>query len=63
MKVYGIGILPLTRKLKNTVKYTQNWFADDSACIGELQSLLIWIELLLQEDPKSGYFLQLEKTF
>ena len=45
MKVYGIGILPLTRKLKNTVKYTQNWFADDSACIGELQSLLIWIEL------------------
>ena len=52
MKVYGIGILPLTRKLKNTVKYTQNWFADDSACIGELQSLLIWIELLLEEGPK-----------
>ena len=63
MKVYGIGILPLTRKLKNTVKYTQNWFADDSACIGELQSLLIWIDLLLEEGPKSGYFLQLEKCY
>jgi len=63
MKVYGIGILPLTRKLKNTVKYTQNWFADDSACIGELQSLLIWIELLLEEGPKSGYYLQLEKCY
>ena len=62
MKVYGVGILPLTRKLKNTVKYTQNWFADDSACIGELQSLLIWIELLLEEGPKSGYFLQLENV-
>jgi len=59
MKVYGIGILPLTRNLK----YTQNWFADDSACIGELQSLLIWIDLLLEEGPKSGYFLQLEKCY
>jgi len=47
MKVYGIGILPLTRKLKNTETYTQNWFADDSACIRELQRLLIWTELLL----------------
>ena len=51
MKVYDIGILPLTRKLKNTEKYTQNWFADDSACTGELQSLLIWIELLREEGP------------
>ena len=61
MKAYGIGQLPLTRKLKNLLLYIQSWFADDSSCAGPLENIVSWIEKLSIEGPKSGYYLQLEK--
>ena len=60
MKAYGIGQLPLTRKLKNPLLYIQSWFADDSSCTGPLENIVSWNEKL---GPKSGYYLQLEKCY
>ena len=71
MMFYGVGLLPLARKLRSDSNYilklkedstlnkdskwTQNWYADDSACVAELKSIIDWINLLLKEGPKYGY--------
>ena len=43
MLVYGIAILPLTKKLKNLEKWKQNWYADDSACLAKFKELKEWL--------------------
>jgi len=63
MLVYGIAILPLTKKLKNLEKWKQNWYADDSACLAKFKELKEWLELLILEGPKYGYFPEPEKSY
>jgi hypothetical protein len=63
MLLYGIAVLPLVRKLKNPVKWVQNWYADDSACLAPLQMLREWFGLLMQEGPKYGYFPEPQKSY
>ena len=64
MMFYGVGLLPLARKLKSDSNYTlklkedstlnkdskwtQNWYTDNSACVAELKSILEWLNLLLK---------------
>ena len=57
MMFYAIALLPLTSKLKNRSAFlleraellkkksswTQNWFADDSSCLSNLESILEWL--------------------
>ena len=42
MMLYAVAILPLIRSLKNPKRWTQNWYADDSACVTTLPSLHAW---------------------
>ena len=89
MKLYSIGLLPLTLKLKDSSafvktaiannefvssqnsgknlnsqdppRWTQSWYADDSACISSLEEVLFWMKLIIKEGPKYGYNLELTK--
>ena len=63
MLVYGLGILPQTRKLKNPSKHKQNWYANDSGCFAQLLQLKEWLELLIIEGPKYGYFPEPHKSY
>jgi hypothetical protein len=79
MMFYAIGLLPLTRKLKmgssflsklidnsevnEDIHWIQNWYADDSACLADFQSIRVWLKLLVDEGPKFGYFPEPEKSY
>ena len=63
MLVYGLGMLSLTRKLKNPDKWKQNWYADDSFCIAAFEALVEWLNLLLLDGPKYGDFPEAEKSY
>jgi len=56
MLFYGIGVLPLTRMLKKPDLWKQNWYADDSGCLGLFANLRQWLQLLLEEGPTFGDF-------
>jgi hypothetical protein len=62
MQAYAIGNLPLIRKLKNPEKWIQNWYADDGSCLGKIENLLEWLNLLMLEGPKHGYFNEISKN-
>ena len=39
MMMYGAAILPLIQSLENPYQWIQNWYANDSSCIGKLSSV------------------------
>ena len=62
MLVYGIGILPLTRKLKDPEKWKQNWYAEHSACLAKLLLMKEWLAALMEEGPAFGYYPEPDKA-
>ena len=62
MLLYGLAVLPLARTLKKPGSWTQNWYADDSACLARFELLREWLALLMIEGPKYGYFPKPEKS-
>ena len=52
---YGVSFFPPIRKLKDPKNVLQSWYADDSAAMGKLMKLEIWLKNLIKEDPAFGY--------
>ena len=63
MFFYGVSILPLIMKIKDPNSVLQTWYADDSATIGKLKKLEIWLINLMEEGPTFSYFPELSKRF
>ena len=42
--------------LEDSDEWVQNWYADDSLCVGELSSVRKWFNRLLTDRPAYGYF-------
>ena len=62
MMLYAVAVLPLIRSLEDSCEWVQNWYADDSSCVGELSSVRRWFDKLLIGGPAYGYFPEPSKT-
>ena len=62
MMLCVVAIFPHIYSLKNPKRWTQNWDADDSACMATLPSLYAWFNQLLSSGPAFGYLPQPAKT-
>ena len=61
MTMFALAIVPLIQKV-STKHTTQSWFADDSACGGQLRWLRKWWDSLLVMGPAFGYYPNAVKT-
>ena len=50
MAMYGIGILPLIKKLQ-TCDVTQTWYADDAAAAGSTANIRCWWDMITKAGP------------
>ena len=56
---YGIGVLPLIRKLRGShTRVTQSWYADDAGEGGKFILFFAHLWDLQARGPKRGYFLE-----
>ena len=62
MMLYAVTVLPLIRSLEDSCEWVQNWYADDSSCVGELSSVRRWFDRLSADGPAYGYFPEPSKT-
>ena len=63
MMMYAIAVLPLIHSLNDPQRWIQNWYADDSSCIGVLSSVRQWFKKLLSDGPAFGYFLSPQRLY
>ena len=61
MAMYGIGILPLIKKLQNC-DVTQAWYADDAAAAGSTANIRCWWDIITKAGPMFGYYPNASKT-
>jgi len=52
--MYAVAVLPLIHSLEDSHQWIQNWYADDSSCIGVLSSVRRWFDRLLSDGPAYG---------
>ena len=62
MMLYAVAVLPLIRSLEDSCDWVQNWYTDDSSCVGGLSSVRRWFNRLLIDGPAYGYFPEPSKT-
>ena len=59
--MYATALTPLIKSLEDA-EFMQNWYADDSACVGTFFSLRMWFEKLCRLGPSYGYYPEPKKT-
>ena len=62
MMLCAVTVLPLIHSLEESNEWVQNWYTDDSSCVGELSSVRKWFNGLLTDGPTYGYFPEPSKT-
>ena len=62
MLMYAIGTIFLIRNLKGP-DWCQNWYADDSSCMGKLENVRRWFDILRMDGPKWGYYPEPTKSY
>ena len=56
MVAYGIGIVPLIKRMKALYpKITQTWYADDAGALGTFGNIELYFNLLKRFGPGHGY--------
>ena len=63
MFLYAVAVLPLIRPLASKQNFAQCWYTDDSACVGKLSLIRLWLDKLIQLGPAYGYFAEPTKRF
>ena len=56
MLFYGVALLPLIKKLHNPTKHKLSFYADDAAACGKFDDLKQWLQQVVDEGPKYGYY-------
>ena len=62
MLMYAVGVQPLVTRLKDPEQHIENWYADDSSCVGYLRRVRAWLCSLLEIGPAYGYFAEPTKS-
>ena len=62
MLIYAVALLPLAKSLKAKENRLQTWYADDSACIGNIKEVRSWYDQLAEQGPAYGYFPEPKKS-
>ena len=63
MLFYGVALLPLIQKLHNPTKHKQSFYADDAAACAKSDDLKQWLQQVVDEGPKYGYYPEPTKSF
>ena len=63
MLFYGMALMPLIRKLRNTKKYVQSFNADDASCCGTFENMKVWLDEIIAIGPKYGYYPEPSKSY
>jgi hypothetical protein len=63
MVLYGVGMLPLIKQLKELYPTLyQPWYADDAAAVGQFEDILLMFNSLIDLGRKYGYFPEQSKS-
>ena len=62
MILYAVVVLPLIHSLEDSDEWVQNWYTDDSSCVGELSTVMKWLDRLLIDGPTYEYFPEPSET-
>ena len=61
MLIYAVALFPLVKSLKAKENRLQTWYADDTACIGNIKEVRSWYDQLAEQGPAYGYFSEPKK--
>ena len=65
MAMYAVGVIPLIKLAQSKVSRKddiQGWLADDAQAVGTLEALRDWFDVIIEQGPLYGYYVNPEKS-